>query len=225
MSKNIDITGKLEARGRDGRAESTDYESRSEWRKSMKIVSLLGSPRAGSNSSAIAKRFMDTAEKSGAETKTYVLNALKYRGCQACMACKTKLEKCALKDDLTEVLEAIQECDALLMASPVYYGEVSSQLKGAIDRLYSLLTSDYLTNPHPVRFSPGKKFVLALTQGNPDEEMFGDIFPRYDFFMKWYGFAASYLIRACGVREPGEIETRPDILAQAEEIARKVCSN
>jgi multimeric flavodoxin WrbA len=191
----------------------------------MNIVCLLGSPRAKSNSSTIAKRFMDTAEKLGGETKTYLLNDLKYRGCQACMLCKTKLEKCALKDDLAEVLEAIQNCDVLVMASPVYYGEVSSQLKGAIDRLYSFLKSDYLTNSTPARFSPGKKFVLALVQGNPDKEAFGDIFPRYDYFMRWYGFGESHLIRACGVRQPGEIETHPDILTEAEEIARKVCSN
>lgn len=190
----------------------------------MNIVCLLGSPRAKSNSSAIAKRFVDTAEKLGAETKTYHLNDLKYRGCQACMICKTKLDKCALKDDLAEVLEAIQDCDVLVMASPVYFGEVSSQLKGAIDRFYSFLKPDYRTSPNALRLSPGKKFVMALTQGNPDEELFSDIFPGYDYFMKWYGFSESYLIRACGIFEPGEIETRREVLKEAEEIARKACS-
>ncbi len=191
----------------------------------MKVVCLLGSPRAKSNSAAIAKRFTDTAEKLGAETKTYRLNQMAYRGCQACMACKTKLEKCALKDDLAEALEAVAQSDVLVMASPVYFGEISSQMKGAIDRFYSFLKPDYLTNPHPVRLAAGKKLVFALTQGNPDEELFGDIFPRYDYFMKWYGFSESHLLRACGVREPGEIETCPDVLLKAEEIARKVCSS
>lgn len=191
----------------------------------MNIVCLLGSPRTKSNSSAIAKRFSDTAEKLGAKVKTYTLNDLKYRGCQGCMACKKKLEKCALKDDLTEVLDAIQDCDVLVMASPVYYGEVSSQLKGVIDRFYSFLKSDYLTNPDPIRLSPGKKFVMALAQGNPDEKMFDGIFSRFDYFIQWYGFAESHLIRACGVRDIGDIETRRDILTLAEETARKVCSN
>lgn len=191
----------------------------------MNIVCLLGSPRAKSNSSAIAKRFVDAAEKLGAETKTYLLNDLEYRGCQACMACKKKLEKCALKDDLAEVLEAISDCDVLVMASPVYFGEVSSQLKGCIDRMYSFLKPDYVTNPNPVRLAPGKKLVFALAQGQPDESSFNDIFPRYDYFMKWYGFKESHLIRACGVRDAGEIEGRQDILTLAEETARKVCSD
>ena len=191
----------------------------------MKIACMLGSPRARSNSSIIARRFTDTAEALGAETRIYTLNDLKYRGCQACMACKTKHEKCALKDDLTKVLEAVQETDILVLASPVYYGEVSSQLKGFIDRTYSYLKPDYLTNQEPVRFPPGKKLVFALTQANPDEKSFNDIFPRYDFFFKWYGFKESHLIRACGVQEAGDVETRQDVLAQAEEIARKLCSS
>ncbi len=190
----------------------------------MNIVCLLGSPRAKSNSSAIAKRFIDAAEKSGAKVKTYTLNDLKYSGCQGCMACKTKLDKCILKDDLTEVLEAAQEADVVVMASPVYYGDISSQLKGFIDRTFSYLKPDFMTNPVPARLAPGKKLVFALTQGQP-EAAFSDIFPRYDFFFKWYGFSESYLIRACGVPGPGEIEARQDVLALAEETARKVCSN
>ena len=189
----------------------------------MKVLCLLGSPRKKSNSSTIAKRFTDTAEKLGAEVKTYTLNDLRYRGCQACMACKKKLDKCALTDDLAEVLQAVQESDVLLMASPVYYGEISSQLKAFIDRTFSFLKTDYVINPNPMRLKPGKKLVLALAQGEADEKSFNDIFPRYDFFMKWYGFSESYLIRACGVRDAGDIRARQNILALAEETARKVC--
>jgi multimeric flavodoxin WrbA len=190
----------------------------------MNVVSLLGSPRAKSNSSTIAKRFCETAEQSGARVTTYTLNSLNYRGCQGCMACKGKLDKCILQDDLTEVLEAVKQADVLVMASPVYYGEISSQLKGFIDRTFSYLVPDFMTNPNPVRFAPGKKLVFALTQGQP-AEAFADIFPRYDFFFKWYGFSESHLIRACGVVGPGDIEAREDTLALAEETARKVCSN
>ncbi|MCL5123495.1 MAG: flavodoxin family protein [Deltaproteobacteria bacterium] len=190
----------------------------------MKVVCLLGSPRSKSNSSAIAKRFIDTIQKLGAETKTYTLNKLKYRGCQACMGCKTKHEKCVLKDDLAEVLDAVQQSDVLVMASPVYFGEVSSQLKGFIDRMFSFLKPDYATNPNPVRLTPGMTLIMALTQGEADENLFSDIFPRYDYFMKWYGFKESYLIRACGVRDAGDIESRQEVLEQAEEIARKVYS-
>ncbi len=189
----------------------------------MKIVCLLGSPREKGNSATIANRFCGTAERLGAEVQTFALNKLEYRGCQGCLACKTKLDNCALEDDMTEVLEAVRETDVLVLASPVYYGDLSSQLKGFIDRSYSYLASDYLTNPQPCRLSAGKKLVFILTQGNPDQEMFADIFERYDYFFKWYGFADSHLIRACGVREPGEVVANRDVMKLAETMAEKIC--
>ncbi|MGO9021052.1 MAG: flavodoxin family protein [Syntrophobacteraceae bacterium] len=189
----------------------------------MKVVCLRGSPRAKGNSAAIANRFCTTAEKLGAEVQAFALNKLEYRGCQACMACKTKLDNCALEDDLTGVLDAVRETDVLVLASPVYYGDLSSQLKGFIDRSYSYLGSDYLTNPKASRLSGGKKLVFILTQGNPDQERFADIFGRYDYFFKWYGFTESHLIRACGVREAGAVEAHDNVMKLAETMAEKIC--
>jgi multimeric flavodoxin WrbA len=58
----------------------------------MKVVALLGSPRSHKNSATIANRFTATAAKLGAETRTFELNRLSYRGCQGCYVCKTTLE-------------------------------------------------------------------------------------------------------------------------------------
>ena len=190
----------------------------------MKIVCLLGSPRPKGNSAFLADRFCRAAEASGAEIQTFALNKLKYRGCQACMTCKTKLDHCVLKDDLTEVLDAIRDAQVLVMASPIYYGEVSSQLKAFIDRTFSYLVPDYATNPHPSRLAPGKKLVMILAQGDPDEESYADVFPRYDSFFKWYGFDDSHLIRACGVLGLGEVERRGEVVTQDEEVARRIAS-
>lgn len=187
----------------------------------MKVVTLLGSPRSGKNSATIANRFTETAAGLGAETQTYELNRLAYRGCQGCYACKKTADRCVLQDDLTEVLAAVREANVVVLASPVYYGDVTAQLKGFIDRCYSYLRPDYLTNPQPSRLSP-KKLVMVLTQGHPDEGLFADIYPRYDFFMKWMGFGESRLIRACGI---GAVtaDTVPDrFLRQAEETARSL---
>ena len=187
-----------------------------------KIICLLGGPRPKGNSAAIAKRFSETAEKLGAEITTFALNKLKYSGCQACMTCKTKLEKCVLKDDLAEVLESVREADVLVMVSPTYYGEVTSQLKSFIDRTFSYLVSDYTTNPNPSRLSPGKELVFIQTQGDPDESKYADIFPRYEYFFKWYGFGETHLIRACGVFGPGEVKARADLMKLAEVTAEKI---
>ncbi len=191
----------------------------------MKTVCLLGSPRPKGNSAIIAKRFCETAEGLGAEVQIFSLNKLKYRGCQACMTCKTKLEKCVLKDDLSEILEAVRDAEVLVLATPTYYGDVSSQLKAFIDRTYSYLASDYQTNPTPSRLSPGKKLVFIQTQGDPDENNFSDVFPRYEAFFKWYGFGETCLIRACGLNDPEEVESHEDVLKTAEETAKKLTNS
>jgi multimeric flavodoxin WrbA len=188
----------------------------------MKIVNLLGSPRPKGNSAAMAGKFCETAQGLGAEVTTFALNKLKYRGCQACMTCKTKLEKCVLKDDLEEVLDAVRDAEVLVLATPIYYSDISSQLKAFIDRTYSYLVPDYMTNPAPCRLSPGKKLVFIEAQGHSDESLFADVFPKYDSIFKWYGFSDSYRIRACGVFQKGEVETREDIIKLAEETARKI---
>ncbi len=188
----------------------------------MKVVCLLGSPRLKGNTATLAKRFCETAEKLGATIQTFALNKLNYKGCQGCMACKTKLDKCVLKDDLTEVLDSVREADALVLVTPVYYGDVTSQIKGFIDRTYSYLVSDYLTNPKPSRLTPGKKLVFILAQGQPLENKYADVFPRYQGFFKWYGFKDAHLIRVCGVRGPEEVSAKEEALKQAEEVAKKI---
>jgi multimeric flavodoxin WrbA len=189
----------------------------------MKIVSVMGSPRENGNSSTIANRFCTTAEKLGAEVKTFFLNSLDFRGCQGCMLCKTKLDKCAVQDDLTEVLEAVRETDVVVLASPVYYWDVSGQLKCFLDRTFSYLVPDFITNPVKSRLAQGKKFVMILTQNNPDEKSFSNIFPKFDYFFRAYGFSETHLIRACGVSAPGEVENRPDVMTLAEKKAEEVC--
>ena len=188
----------------------------------MRILGLLGSPRPKGNSAAIAGRFLETAEKLGAETRSFTLNQLNYRGCQACFTCKTKLDRCALKDDLAEVLEAVQWADTLVLATPIYYADITGQLKCFIDRTYSFLKPDYLTNPSPSRLAPGKKLVFITTQGQSDPDKFAKVPSRYGSIFKWYGFGDIHLIRACGVGpKTTEAQLEP-YLKEAEELAKKI---
>jgi multimeric flavodoxin WrbA len=183
----------------------------------MKIIALLGSPRPESNSTILAKAFLDACQDRGATVEAYFLNKMHYQGCQACMSCKTKTEACILADDLTPVYEAIRQADVLVIVSPVYFGDLSGQLKTAFDRFYAYLDANFAS-----RLPAGKQGVFIFTQGNPDEEQFKDIFGRYETFMNWLNFQRIHLIRACGLQGPGEVKERPQALQQAVDLANRV---
>jgi len=185
----------------------------------MKITCVKGSPRVNGNSSRLADYFLKNFDDPENEIKIFNLNQLNYMGCQGCRKCLTDAEKCVINDDLQEVLEAVMESDILVLASGVYYGELTSQAKGFIDRTYSFNVPDFMTNPNPSRLESGKCLVMVLAQGHPDENMFSDIFTRYKYFFERKGFSKNYLIRACGVLNKGDIGSRKDVLKQADDIA------
>jgi multimeric flavodoxin WrbA len=181
----------------------------------MKIVAILGSPRAKSNSTALAQVVLDTAGELGAETTAFVLNKLTFKGCQACDACKQKLDHCVLNDDLTEVLAAVKEADAVILATPNYFGDVSGQFKSFFDRTYSYLTADRSS-----RVKAGKNSVFIMTQGQPDLNLYTDVMARYDSWLVRHGFAKRHTIRMNGPREADSIGQRPELVSQAEHIGR-----
>ena len=183
----------------------------------MKIVAVLGSPRPQGNSASLARQFLAAARELGAEVQEYQLNKLNFQGCQGCRTCKTKSEACILEDDLAEVLAAIKAADLLVLASPVYFGEITGQMKLFFDRTYSYLNPDFSS-----RLPAGKPAVLVLAQANPDPAQFADIFPRYERWLKLYGFEPVRLLRAVGVRDLGDIDGQPDLLAQAAALAREL---
>lgn len=185
----------------------------------MRVVAVLGSPRPKSNSTILARTILQKAGELGAETEEFVLNKLQFKGCQGCETCKKKLDRCVLKDDLAPVLEAVKEADAVVLATPNYFGEVSGQFKAFFDRTYSFLNADFSS-----RVQSGKSSVFVFAQGQGDLNMYQDVFPRYEYWLKHYGFANNHLLRMGGPRDPDSALKREDLLAEAEKIAQGLVS-
>lgn len=189
----------------------------------MHIAALLGSPRKQGNSTALATAFLEQAAELGAQTQAFALNQLSYKGCQGCYACKGKSDRCVVKDDLAPVLEAMSLADTWVVASPIYFGQISGQLKCCLDRWFSFLVPDYMTNSQPCRLAPGKRSVWLLSQAGP-EGAFGDVFPAYANFLKWYGFVDNRLVRAVATGQGGARDLGPDKVAEAKSLARELVS-
>ena len=186
-----------------------------------KIACVLGSPRQGGNSETIARKVLDTAESMGAHSQVFTLNSLNYKGCQGCMACKTTAQECVINDDLKAVLDAVREADVLVIAGPIYFGQVTAQLKGFIDRTYRWLGPDFKTDPKPGRLSPGKKCVFIATQGNPDSAAL-DIAPMFAMFLKRFGYEEVVSVRGLGLAGKTDAAANSELMAQAAEVGKQV---
>lgn len=188
----------------------------------MKIVALFGSPRVNGNTATLTKTFNKTAEDLGADVQSFYLNKLDAKGCQACDSCKTKTDHCVVKDDLADVLESVKNTDVLVAATPIYFADISAQLKIFVDRCYSYL-EPFKTIPKTSRLKTGKKFVLITAQ-NRGDGMFAEVCTKYRMIFEFLGFQETHLIRGCDLREADALKTknRQDLIELTKETAKKV---
>ncbi len=114
----------------------------------MKTMILNGSPRKNWNTALMLKEAKRGAEEAGAETEYIDLYDLSYTGCRSCLACKLKNAercRCFWKDDLSPVIDRILKADSLIIGSPIYLGDITSQVHALIERLHfcTLSYDDY----------------------------------------------------------------------------------
>lgn len=183
----------------------------------MPTVCLLGSPRRGGNSDLLAQKFMEQASNFGAPTETYALADLNYNGCRNLFRCKTDLDHCGQVDDLTAVLDSITRAQVLVLASPVYFTSVTGQMKQAIDRFFSFFVPDYPTAAVKSRLSTGRHLVFVQTQGEP-EDRYADLLDSFAVSFKALGFDHQHLVRAHGVRNPGDIPPTAPVMSKCDAL-------
>lgn len=105
----------------------------------MNVIAVNGSPRKDWNTGTLLKSALEGAESEGARTRLVHLYDLAYKGCISCFSCKRKGNSCgglcAVRDELREVLAQALESDVLLLGSPVYFGDVTGEMRSFLERL------------------------------------------------------------------------------------------
>jgi len=187
----------------------------------MKVMAILGSPRRLGNSSMLATRFLTKASEKGAETRSFFLEGMNYKGCKACGACKKTSDRCVIKDDVSEVLEEMFTADIIIFAMPNYFADLSGQFKLFLDRTYSLLAPEFLTSDSKSRLPSGKHLVFIITQGAP-ESAFKSLPEKYAHLKGYYNLAGFHVVRGCGLYDCGEIEGHPELLKQIDSLVEQL---
>lgn len=109
---------------------------------SKNIVVISTSLRANSNSDALAQQFIKGAKESGNNVEMISLKGKNIGFCIGCLACQ-KTGECVIKDDAIEITEKVLKADVVVWATPIYYYEMSGQMKTLIDRMNSMYSKDY----------------------------------------------------------------------------------
>ena len=107
-----------------------------------KVLIVSTSPRAHSNSEALAEAFAEGAREAGHEAEVISLRGKTVNFCRGCFVCQEKL-RCVIRDDADAICQRALSADVLVFATPIYYYEMSGQLKTLLDRLNPLFPSDY----------------------------------------------------------------------------------
>lgn len=102
----------------------------------MKVVAFNGSPRGNGNTAQSIRVVFEELEKEGIATELVQLGGKKVFGCLACERCwETKDNRCARQDDsMNAFIEKIKEADGVIIGSPTYFSNVSTEVKALIDR-------------------------------------------------------------------------------------------
>lgn len=111
--------------------------------KDMKrIIVISTSLRHGSNSDILADKFIEGAVAAGNDVEKISLAGKEIRFCKGCLACQ-KLGRCVIDDDVNGIMEKVLNADAVVWATPIYYYEMSGQMKTLIDRMNAMYPQDY----------------------------------------------------------------------------------
>ncbi len=183
----------------------------------MKVIGINTSPRDGSNNKIAIQTALDAAAAKGAETEIFDTCKMNISGCQGDNYCKAHGGKCAIDDDMTKIYAAIEEADAIIFGSPIYFGNITGQGKLVIDRLYAYFMSD----EHKELFSNKKVSIIGTNGVAPKEACLpalNDILEAFGML----GFQKGEVIDLPDNNDLKAIEGKDDQLAEAKTLGENL---
>lgn len=136
----------------------------------VKVLSINGGPRKNWNTDTLLQKALEGAKSVGAQTEAVHLNDLNFKGCTSCFACKRKNSKyvghCAMKDDLSGVLEKVLESNVLFLGSPIYFGNVTGLMRSFLERLLfsNLSYNEGHRSVYPGKLSSGFIYTMNVPE-------------------------------------------------------------
>lgn len=186
----------------------------------MNVLGICGSPRRSGNTEILLDKALSGAASNGAGTEKVILNDLKFSPCQECEDIRDD-GSCIIEDDMRVVYEKIERTDALILASPVFFGSLSAQTKMMIDRFQCFWRAKYVLKN--IKASPHeKKGAFISVSAGAKEEFFRNARSIVKNFFATVGVSYSDEVFCPGVENKSDILKYPAFLEKSFEIGRRL---
>lgn len=185
----------------------------------MKFLGLMGSPRIKGNCDILLDEVLKGAENQGAEIEKIIIDKLKISGCKEYYGC-LKDGNCVIRDDMDPIYPKLLSADRVVVASPIFFYGISSQLKAAIDRCQAIWARKYVLKQ--VISAPGRKGIFIGVGATKGENLFegSKLVMKYFFKAIDVEYSDDLLVRS--VDNKGEIKDHPDIIASAYSMGQRL---
>ncbi len=183
------------------------------------VVGLNGSPRRNGNSARLLDEALRSAQDAGATVIRFDLAFMDISLCKACEDCFVD-GKCVIRDDMDDVYRALEEADAVIVASPIYFSGMSSYAKIAVDRCQALWARRKMLRS--ARKPGAGAMILSAAQPNA---RFDNAVSELRAFLIGIGLTPGEVLKVAGADGPSYSADHPDVLAQARELGRNLVSS
>ena len=178
----------------------------------MKAIGVVGSPRKNGNTEILTKHTLKAIAEEGLDTELIRLAGLDIRPCDACRVCRDE-ERCPIDDDLFPLYTKIKEAEAVILASPVYYGSATALIKAFMER------TGHIGNPRRVFAGKvGGPLVVARRAG----QNFTLAQLMYWFHILGFFMPGSTYWNISFGREKGEVQNDEEGLATAWNFGKNI---
>ncbi len=184
----------------------------------MRLLGIMGSPRVKGNTDLLLDEALAGARGQGAEVEKVIVDKLKIAPCREYYGC-LRDGNCVIRDDMDSIYPKLIEADRLIIASPIFFYGLTSQLKALIDRSQALWVRRYILKNLPEKSRKGAFIGVGATRG---EKLFDGSILTVRYFLKSIGaqYKDELLIR--GVDGKGKIKEHPTALTEAYELGRRL---
>jgi len=189
----------------------------------MKILGIMGSPRKRGNTDLLLDETLRGARSQGAEVEKLMVSELDISPCLEIYGC-LKDGHCVIDDDMQQVYVKLTEADHIILASPMFFYGLTSQVKALIDRCQALWVRKYILKQIPPRTTKRKGIFISVgaTKG---KRLFdgATLTLKYFFDAIDVQYSAELLVR--GIEKKGEIKKHPTALSEAFQIGKELAQD